>query len=411
MNFIDNTLSKITPVLFQTSKTKLDDYVLKTIKCKLGANWTYEFYDDVNVIQFFIDNPIKELPNIIDKFNYFNKGQHKADLFRYYYLYVKGGVFMDSDAMIYTNIESVVKNYDFISVDSSCHPGTIFQGILGASPKNDIIKMALYDAYNTDINVLDNDYHYFCRQLSNIIKLNHKYKLKLYTEIRITDYDNILDEDKVIFKHFWKHKIIPFNNTSYTDEFTKIYNTNYWIKGSGTGSFIENTIEYNNYIVDFINNNNIKIITDIGCGDWQSSYLIYNKFNNIDYLGLDCVHSVIEKNKNIHPKYNFFELDILCNIDLIRDSDVYIIKDVLQHWKLKDIYDFLDKLITKKFNYIIITNNGNQTRDNLELNEYIGNGRGLHSNFLPLKKYNAKPLLDYFGGENKHMCIIRKDNF
>ena len=107
-----------------------------------------------------------------------------------------------------------------------------------------------------------------------------------------------------------------------------------------------------------------------------------------------------------YPKYNFYELDILCNVDLIRDSDLYIIKDVLQHWKLVDIYHFLDKLVTKKFKYIIITNNGNQTYHDLEVN-HIGTGRGLHSNFLPLKKYNAELLLNYYGGENKHMCIIR----
>jgi len=403
---------KITPVLFQTSKTKVEDYVLEMIKRKLGNKWKYEFYNDENIIQFFIDNPIEELPNIIDKFNSFKKGQHKADLFRYYYLYVRGGVFVDSDAMIYVNIEDIVKDYDFISVNSSCHPGTIFQGILGASPKNQMIKRALYEAYNTHPNILDTNYHYFCKQLYDIIKSNnHGYKIKLYEEKRTKGgYDDILNGHTILFKHFWRNKTIPLNNTPYTEEFVKIYNTNYWINGSGSGSFIENTKEYNNYIVDFIKKNNIKSITDIGCGDWQSSYLIYNQFDNIDYLGLDCVNSVIEKNKENHPKYKFFRLDILCNIDLIRDSEVYIIKDVLQHWKLKDIYCFLDQLVTKQFKYIIITNNGNQGCHDNELNAYIGKGRGLHSSFLPLQKYNAEPLLDFFGGENKHMCVIKKDN-
>jgi hypothetical protein len=406
-----NLIFKITPVLFQTAIVKQDQYVLDMIKKNIGKEWKYEFYNDLDIIQFFINNPIVDLPDIIQKFYSFKNGAHRADLFRYYYLYVKGGVFMDSDAMLYDNIDNIVKNYDFVSVNSSCHPGTIFQGILGASPNNKIIKRALYEAYNTYPHILDNNYHYFCKQLYDIVKQNdYGYSIKLYEENRTSNgYDNILDENTILFKHFWKNKIIPMNKTSYTDEFTKIYNTNYWIKGSGSGSYIENTIEYNNYIVDFIKKNNIKSVTDIGCGDWQSSYLIYNKFDNIDYLGLDCVNSVIEKNKKNHPKYNFMELDILSNIDLIRDSDVYIIKDVLQHWKLIDIYNFLDKLVTKKFKHIIITNNGNQTYDNLELNEYIGNGRGLNSNFLPLQKYNAEPLLEYFGGENKHMCIIRKD--
>ena len=412
LNSIKKYTFNIPKVLFQTNKTSIDTYVLNMIMDRLTSEWKYEFYNDEDVIHFFINNPIADLPNIMQKYNSIKKGAHRADLFRYYYLYINGGFFMDSDAMLYMNIDSIVKDYNFVSVNSSCHPGTIFQGILGASPKNKIIKKALYQAYNTETHILDNNYHYFCKQLYDIIKQNDfGYKIKLYEERRIhpDNGDDILDKETLLFKHYWKHKVIPTKNTQYTDEFTKIYNTNYWIKGSGSGSYIENTIEYNKYIIDFITKNNINSITDIGCGDWQSSYLIYQNFINIDYLGLDCVNFIIEKNKKYHPKYNFKTLDILCNVDLIRESDVYIIKDVLQHWKLKDIYNFLDKLVMKNFKYIIITNNGNQSYDNLELNEYIGNGRGLNSKFLPLKKYNAETLLEYFGGENKHMCVIRKD--
>ena len=404
----------IPKVLFQTNKTTLDTYVLNMIMTQLSAEWKYYFYNDDDVIQFLINNPIDDLPDIIQRYNSIEKGSHRADLFRYYYLYINGGFFMDSDAMLYMNIEHIVKNYDFVSVNSSCHPGTIFQGILGCSAKNEIIKKALYEAYNTDSNILNYNYHYFCKQLYDIIKENdYGYNIKLYEERRINhdEGDDILDGDTLIFKHYWKHKIIPVKETYYTNEFTKIYNTNYWIKGSGEGSYIENTLIYNKYIIEFIKNNKINSITDIGCGDWQSSYLIYEQLNNIDYVGYDCVKSVIETNKILHPKYTFYELDTLCNIELIRDSDLYIIKDVLQHWKLKDIYDFLDKLILKQFKYIIITNNGNQNCDDLELNSYIGNGRGLNSNFLPLKKYNADLLLEYFGGENKHMCVIRKQTY
>jgi hypothetical protein len=415
LNSIKENTFRIPKILFQTNKTCPDTYLLDMIKCKLSSDWKYEFYNDNDVIQFFINNPLDDLPDIIKKYNSIIKCPHKADLFRYYYLYIKGGFFMDSDAMLYVNIDNIVKNYNFVSVNSSCHPGTIFQGILAASPKNKIIKNALYEAYNTDPYILDNDYHYFCKQLYDIIKQKdyiYGYNIKLYQERRENpeNGDDILDGETVLFKHYWKTKIIPpINKTQYTDEFTKIYNTNYWIKGSGSGSYVENTTEYNKYIIDFIKKNNINSITDIGCGDWQSSYLIYQQFDNIDYVGLDCVNYIIEKNNKNYPKYKFYTLDILCNIDLIRNSDLFIIKDVLQHWKLKDIYDFLDKLVTKNFKYIIITNNGNQTYDDLELNEYIGNGRGLNSNFLPLKKYNAELLLEYFGGENKHMCIIRKD--
>ena len=209
---INKAKAPIPTILFQTNKTYHDKYVLDMIKNMLTSEWKYEFYNDADVIQFFINNPIADLPDIILKYNSLKTGAHRADLFRYYYLYVNGGFFMDSDAMLYVNINTIVKYYNFISVNSSCHPGTIFQGILGASPKNGIIKKALYQAYNTDPNILDNEYHYFCRQLYDIIQHNDfGYNIKLYQERRIypDNGDDILDGETLLFKHYWKHKVIP----------------------------------------------------------------------------------------------------------------------------------------------------------------------------------------------------------
>lgn len=211
MSLMDN-MNTIPKVLFQTDKTFPETYVTDMIRSRLNYGWKYEFYNDNDVIQFFINNPISDLPDIIQKYNSFKKGAHKADLFRYYYLYVNGGFFMDSDAMLYVDIDNVVKNYNFVSVNSSCHPGVIFQGILGASPKNEIIKRALYKAYNTEQVTLDSYYHYFCKQLYDIIKENNfGYNIKLYEERRITgnNGDEILDGDTILFKHYWYSKVIP----------------------------------------------------------------------------------------------------------------------------------------------------------------------------------------------------------
>ncbi len=199
----------IPKVLFQTNKQMPEQYVLEMLLNNLNPGWNYEFYDDLNVIQFFIDNPIHDLPNIIEIYKSIKSGAHRADLFRYYYLYINGGVFMDSDAMLYVNIDSVVKDYQFLSVDSSAYPGKIFQGILGASPKNKIIKKALYKAYE-DVSLLDTNYFYYCEQLYNIIKEdNFGYNLKLYQENYKNNEADILDGNKLIFKHYHKYKIIP----------------------------------------------------------------------------------------------------------------------------------------------------------------------------------------------------------
>ena len=204
----------IPQILFQTNKMPHDAYVLDMIINILPCDWKYEFYNDENIIQFFIDNPITELPDIINKFNSFNNGAHKADLFRYYYIYVRGGFFMDYDAMIYTNIEDIVKDYAFVSVNSSYNPGAIFQGILGALPGNKIIKEALFHAYNTSPQILDKDYLYLCRELYNIVTRNDfGYNIKLYEERKINDLvAGILDGEILLFKHYFKDKVIPKND-------------------------------------------------------------------------------------------------------------------------------------------------------------------------------------------------------
>jgi SAM-dependent methyltransferase len=324
---------------------------------------------------------------------------------------------MDSDAMIYQNINKIVKDYSFISVNSSCHPNTIFQGILGAEPFNPIIRKALINIYEVDNNILENNYHYFCGNLYDIIHNGtYDFKIMLYTELRTDNTgDKILDNNNnIIFKHYWYNKIIPCRypkdiQDDLSNEFKRIYDTNFWVTGSGAGSSINNTKLYNNCIIKFIERNKISSVTDLGCGDWQSTYLIYDNIPNIDYLGIDCVDNIIDENIKNFPNYNFMTLNILNNIQIIRDSDLYIIKDILQHLKLYDIYFILDNLIKKKFKYIIIANNGNQHYDNSELHNYMGIGRGLHSNYLPLKKYNPITLLDYEADEYKHVCVIKSD--
>ena len=230
-------MNRITPVLFQTNKTKQDDYVVDMIKLQLGDNWSYEFYDDNAVLDFFANNPIQELPDIVNKYNSFNKGAHRADLFRYYYLYLKGGFFMDSDAMIYSNIEDIVKDYDFVSVRSSCHPHVIFQGVLGASPRNEIIKRALFSAYNTTQSQLDSNYFLFCEQLSTICR-TLKCNIKLLDEKRIKVHDDIIDENnKILFKHYWKSKIIPRLSTEYINSYTWENSTITFLKDGKMNAF------------------------------------------------------------------------------------------------------------------------------------------------------------------------------
>lgn len=202
---------EIPKVIFQTSKERPKNYLVYMIK-KMCPGWTYIHFNDEDIINFFYKNYLEEFPNIVNKFKSIKNGAHKADLFRYYYIYIKGGVFLDSDAMLQTNINYIVKDYDFFSVESIHYcPGCIFQGFIGSKLNNKIIYEALVHLYNLDINVLNNDYLIVCKYLYNILKKEWNYKIKIYKEIYGSNKVAItINYNKhIILAHYFIDKIVP----------------------------------------------------------------------------------------------------------------------------------------------------------------------------------------------------------
>ena len=205
----------IPKVIVQTSRDKPKQYVVEMIK-ELSPNWEYQHYNDKEVIQFFADNPLDEFPHVIDKFFSFSYGEHRADLFRYYYLYVKGGVYFDTDAMIETNIDNIVKTYEYFSVNSTYFPGTIFQGFIGCIKGHPIIYKGLTDIYNINNNILiakPENFHIICKNMYSFVNdYSEKKSIKLYEEVfgdPITA--NIIDKDNntLVLKHYHIKKLIP----------------------------------------------------------------------------------------------------------------------------------------------------------------------------------------------------------
>lgn len=207
-------------VIFQTSKDELPEtYVTDMIRNK-SPGWTYRHFTDADILTYFNEHPHAEFPNMTEQFHRLT-GAHKADLFRYYYIYLEGGVFLDSDAMIFVDMNDIVRDYDYFSVNSQCVPGSIFQGFIGAVPGNDIMYKALQDAYVVDPSELKADYHLLVKHMYNIV-MNEKRdatKTKLYTERGCDNgightYDDDgegEDQGRLILKHFYTEKKIPRN--------------------------------------------------------------------------------------------------------------------------------------------------------------------------------------------------------
>ena len=201
--------------IVQTSPKKPEQYIINMIK-ENSKGWIYEHYDDREALNFFIQNPFTEFPNMIEKFCSFSYGEHRADLFRYYYLYTKGGVYFDTDAMIEVQLDDIVKNYSYFSVNSTYVPNSIFQGFIGCTPRHPIIYQGLKDLYNAkneDLIAKPENFHDICRHMYTFVKeYPNKNSIHLYEEVYGgPDIANVMDVEKntVILKHYHIKKIIP----------------------------------------------------------------------------------------------------------------------------------------------------------------------------------------------------------
>jgi hypothetical protein len=213
----------IPKILFQKSKGVQPDYVVQMIKKNIPNDWKYLNFINGDEINFFNENPLEEFPNIVKVFESYPKQQHKADLFRYYFMYINGGVYLDSDAMIYTNITDIIQKYDFVTVNS-INPKHIFNGFIYAKPKNEIIYKALKDAYNIEISKLE----YFQRLCENLYVIINDptstfSNIKIYSECFINNDLSIgctMDKQNIIIRHYHITKIIP-QDIDYDSDFKK----------------------------------------------------------------------------------------------------------------------------------------------------------------------------------------------
>jgi mannosyltransferase OCH1-like enzyme len=201
----------IPKILFQTSYEPIDPYVTEKLKKYISDEWTYLYFNDDDIKEFFRKNPLHEFPEIEKVFDSFLMGQHKADLFRYYFLYINGGVFIDSDAMLRCSLDEVVNECDLFCVFDPLNI-SVFNGFIGCIAKHQVIYDALVDAYYTDPEVLKTNYHLLCKNLAAIVERypcsNTK---KLYEYWDATEHTTITDSEKkpLLFHYHCPPKIIP----------------------------------------------------------------------------------------------------------------------------------------------------------------------------------------------------------
>jgi len=144
---------------------------------------------------------------------------------------------------------------------------------------------------------------------------------------------------------------------SIKDRFSEIYKHNLWSSNeslSGEGSEVEFTKPLQNWLTKNIPKLNVKTFVDASCGDFNWMKLVLPNLN-VDYLGLDIVESIIEKNRSLYSndKTNFDIADI-CK-DKIPNCDLIMVRDCLFHLSYKDINKFLENLKKTEYKYLLTT--------------------------------------------------------
>lgn len=141
------------------------------------------------------------------------------------------------------------------------------------------------------------------------------------------------------------------------ERFSQIYEENLWTSGesgSGGGSELSHTEQVRARLPKFVEKYRIERIVDAPCGDLNWMKLILPEMD-VDYIGLDIVPSVIERNRQAFQSDRIrFEVADLSK-DPIPSCDLVVARDFLFHLSFADIDAYLRNLAKTDYRYVLTT--------------------------------------------------------
>jgi SAM-dependent methyltransferase len=172
--------------------------------------------------------------------------------------------------------------------------------------------------------------------------------------------------------------------------FAEVYAGRMWGAGgedfySGPGSDAEAAQPYADFVANFIAQNDIRNVVDLGCGDFRVSRRIVG--DGVNYIGVDVVPSLIEDNsrKFGNRQIQFQCLDIAA--DDLPDGELCLVREVFQHLSNAQISAALAKL--GKYRYVLFTDVQPEVPGRYKINKdkvHGASSRIVHNSFLRLDK-------------------------
>ena len=127
--------------IIQTGKSRKDINKYSIQWQQMNPSFEYAFYDDEDCRTFlktYFDS------DVIWAFNLLRPGAFKADLFRYCFLYIKGGVYVDLDCVpLIPLLDFLDPTADFISVSERREIPGVYQAFIACIPGCEILMDAV----------------------------------------------------------------------------------------------------------------------------------------------------------------------------------------------------------------------------------------------------------------------------
>lgn len=135
--------------------------------------------------------------------------------------------------------------------------------------------------------------------------------------------------------------------------FDDIYKTHAWGVdetkidkfSSGSGSNLENAGSYKDIIINITNSRRVKVVLDIGCGDFRvSNEIIKSIGQEILWIAIDVSKVIIDRNKSCYSYQNVKFLHMDATLHPLPPADLVLIREVMQHLSNSDIIKMMNNI-------------------------------------------------------------------
>jgi hypothetical protein len=144
---------------------------------------------------------------------------------------------------------------------------------------------------------------------------------------------------------------------SLEERFTIINQQNLWNSKesiSGEGSELEYTSNLRFWLTKKVKELKVKKFVDAPCGDFNWMQYVCKEVD-LNYVGLDIVEEIINKNNNVFSNDNTkFKVANICK-DKVPDCEFLMVRDCLFHLSFTDIDNLLKNISSTNYKYLLTT--------------------------------------------------------